>query len=171
MWQQLSFMNKLCRTLDPQKSIRTLAVHKKHAFKHHFKCGMQHKSSFLCQNIHSQQSLARIPPVTDFSNIIVLLSFVWISKSLDVQQWSQMIHLDLALMKAVIWDGLYFVFHEPKHDRGSLCHIWYSSRLGGVGMKGILGCCGKFIVHVLPRDSSLSPLFLSNNKTFLEWKT
>lgn len=115
------------------------------------------------------QSLAGSPPVTHPLNIIVLLSFVWISKSLDVQQWSQMIHLDHALIKAVIWDTFVFCLsgqcHEPKHDRGSFRHIWYSpdSKLGSERREYI-----EIWVNLLSmqprRASSLSSHFRWNNK-------
>lgn len=105
-----------------------------------YDCGI---NSDLCQKFHNQQSLAGSPPVTHSLNIIVLLSFVWISKSLDVQQWSQMIHLDHVLMKADIWDRLYFVYQASAmnpnmREEVSITFVVDDSRWVGVGVKEVL---------------------------------
>lgn len=125
---------------------------------------IQHKSSVWCRV--PQPISGWRPPVTDPLSIIVLLSFVWISKSLDVQQWSQMIHLDQALIKAVIWDTFVFCLssqcHEPKHERGSFHHIWYSSdsRLGsGRSYREI------WVNLLSMRPQGLPPSLLTSSKT------
>lgn len=60
---------------------------------------------------------------------------------------------------------------EPKHERGSLHHVWYreadDSRQGWGWDGGDIGISRWIYCPCIPWDSSLSPVSLSNNERFL----